>query len=155
MADNATSPFGVVIGTGTYTAGSETPPGSYTDFGQLIDVQLPGMDVKEVKATHLNQADRFDRFKQGFVNAGEVAFTIHFDKTSYNTILTSIAAATEFWVRVEIPEPDNATHVSEWEAHGFWKGAPVEIPNSESTDGITCKVTFKVNGKPQFTAYSA
>ena len=155
MSDYATSSFAANISTGTWSSSTpETPPGSYTAFGQLMDVQLPNYDVKEIKATSLNQADRFDRFKPSFVNAGECQFTIHFAKANFNTVITDIAAGTEKWFKIEIPEPDDATHMSKFEFHGFWKSAPIEVPNSDSGDGITVKITVKVNGKPQFTAYS-
>jgi hypothetical protein len=150
--DKTTHGFGTLLKTGTWAAATpETVPGTLTSFGELVDLDLPKSSSKEVTATKLNQANKYHRFRKGFINAGELRVKVHFDKTDFNTLLTYDAAGTEVWWVVCIPEPDDETHLSTFAFHGFVKELGASVPED---DGITAEFVIKVNGKPQFTAYT-
>lgn len=150
--DETTHGFGTKLLTGTWSSSTpETVPGSLTEFGDLIDLDLPKSATTEVKATKLNQANTSMRWRAGFTNEGEERVKVHFNKTDFNTLIGYKDARTELWWVTRIPEPDDATHYSTYAVHGFVKEIGATIPED---DGITCEFVIKVNGRPQFTPYS-
>lgn len=152
--DKTTHSFATKLRTAAWSAATpETVPadGSFSDFGQATEYDVPKSASTDVKATRLNQTDRYHRFKKGFIDAGELVVRGHFDKTDYNTLLTDDAAGTEKWYQVQIPEPDSTTNVSKFSFHGYVKGLGIAVPDDE---GISCEFTIKVNGKPQFTPFA-
>ncbi len=152
--DQTTHGFGTKIRTGTWTASTpETPPAdnTFVEFGEIVDVNLPKLAVTKMNATKLNQTDRYKRRKPGFIDPGDLSFKIHFKKADYNTLLGYVTNGTELWWDTDVPEPDDATHVSNLKFHGFVAELGGTIPED---DGITVDVSICVNGKPQWTSYT-
>jgi hypothetical protein len=149
--DNATHSFGTKVRTATWDAGTpETPPadGTFAEFGDLVDLTLPKSQVTKMKATKLNQANRWHRKKPGFIEPGDLTFRIQFIKANYNTLLGYVDAGTELWWSVDIPDSDSASQFSNLKFHGFVSGLGGEVPED---DFISVDVEICVNGKPQFT----
>lgn len=149
--DKTTHSFGTILKTGTWSAATPETIPTMTAFGQATNITVPSLKTTAISATRLNQTDRYKRFRAGLVEAGEMKFDGFFDKTDYNTLLGYVTSGTEVWWQVAIPEPDNSSNLSTFTFHGF----VLELGQSEDEDSsIMCPVTVKVNGKPQFTAYS-
>ncbi|HYE20979.1 MAG TPA: hypothetical protein VEA69_21210 [Tepidisphaeraceae bacterium] len=149
--DKTTHSFGTILKTGTWSAATPETIPSMTAFGQATNIQIPESKTTAINATRLNQTNKYKRKRPGLVDPGVLTFDGHFDKTDFATLKAYEEAGTEFWIQVCIPEPDDATHLSTWSAHGFLGSLGVPV---EEDDGIKCSVGFEVNGKPQFTAYS-
>lgn len=155
MADNATCSFGTKFSYGTYTAATpETPPGSYTEFGQLIDADIPKITTMKIKATRLNQSDPYKRKRPGFNDAEDITLHIHYEKADYETLKGFADNRSEKWFKIEIPEADDSTHYSRCQFHGFISGLGMPVPDSDSESGFIIEATFTVNGKPQFDKYA-
>lgn len=149
--DKTTHSFGTILKTGTWSASTPETIPTMTAFGQATNIQVPESKTTAINATRLNQANKYKRSRPGLIDPGELQFDGYFDKTDFATLKGYEEAGTEFWIQVAIPEPDDATHLSTWSAHGFISSLGVA---AQEDDGIMCPVSFHVNGKPQFTAYS-
>lgn len=155
MADNSTCPYGAKFSIGDFdTSNPETPPGSYAEFGQLVETAFPEITVAEIKATRLNQADMYKRKRPGFLDAGKVPVQVYYDKADYALLKGYVDARAEKWFKVEAPEDDDPTHTSKCQFHGFFSKLGQTIPNPDDENGMISMVEITVNGKPQFTAYS-
>ena len=149
--DKTTHSHGAVLKTGTWSASTPETIPSMSAFGQCYAIDIPELKTTFVSASRLNQSDRYNRFRNGRVDPGEVTMEAHFDKTDYNTLKTLVDAGTQLWIQVSIPEPDSTSNVSTWSAHGWISALGIGIPDD---GGITAPFAFKVNGKPQYTPYA-
>lgn len=149
--DKTTHSHGTRLKKGTWAAATPETIPTMTDFGQAMSIDIPELKTTFVSASRLYQSDRYNRFRNGRVDPGEITIDGHFDKTDYDTLKTLVDAGTQIWLQVNIPEPDDATHLSPWSAHGWISSLGIGVPDDE---GVSCAFAFKVNGKPQFTAYA-
>lgn len=64
--------YGIVYAISTATGGS-----TYTNLGEVSDIELPSDEVEQVDVTHYGSADRTREFIAGLINPGEASFTIN------------------------------------------------------------------------------
>lgn len=149
--DKTTHSFGTILKTGTWSASTPETIPTMAAFGQATNITVPESKTTAISATRLNQTNRYKRYRPGLIDGGVLTFDGFFDKSDFTTLKGYEEAGTEFWIQIGIPEPDDATHLSTWSAHGFVTSLGVGV---EEDNGIMVPVGFQINGKPQYTAYS-
>lgn len=120
------------------------PPEVFTNIAELVSFDPPGSTVETIDATHLGSDDAHREFIAGLVDAGECSAEVNFTKAQHTTFVTDVNA------RAAVIYKATLTDGSTLQFSAIPTGAQI---NSVEPDGkITATATFKVTGKPTFTA---
>jgi hypothetical protein len=121
-----------------------TGPDVFTNIAELVSFDPPGSTVDTVDATHLASDDAHREFIAGLVDAGECSAEVNFTKTQYDTFVDDVNA------RATVVYKATLTDGSTLQFSAIPTGA--QIGSVEPDGKITATATFKVTGKPTFTA---
>lgn len=67
-----------ILGYGiTYEISTTTGGSTYTQLGEVFDVELPSDEAEEVDVTHYGSPDRTREFIAGLINTGDASFSIN------------------------------------------------------------------------------
>ena len=113
-----------------------------TSIGKVLSVSGPGMAGAAVDTSHAETTDAFRTFVPGMVDAGEVTLSLMFDKASATTI--------HGWWRTSQAYSITFSDGSVWAFNGFLTGFSHEVTDLDGV--VTANLTFKVTGKPGWTA---
>jgi len=125
-----------IIGSGTTFSGA-----ALGALAELLDVSGPEVSVSDVDATSMGSTDNFEESIPGLANGGEVTLELNFLKASVTALYAAIRVVDTFTITL----PDGSTNVFSGYLKGIGQKTPVK-------DKITVSATFKVTGKPAFTA---
>jgi hypothetical protein len=122
---------------------------TYATVGAVLELVPPKMKVKDIQMTNLLSPQAFHEFRSGLRDPGEGSFKILFSKTTYNTVFTDWAGAsqstTRFW---KVIFPDIVTTASVLAFSAYIRDLDEEMPLD---DLLVVNVTFKVTGVVTFT----
>lgn len=145
-----------VLANGVKVGYSAASPVSWTAVGQVLDIEVPGLEPEEVETTVHGSSD-FRRFMPGMTDVTEMALRLLADldegtSPAQDALFNYQAAGTTLWWRVELPADRAQTEYTALEFQGWvknWKpvagdpGARQELEVSVRFDGTS------------FTKYSA
>jgi len=120
---------------------------TYTDIGEVIRVQPPGVTADTVDTTGLNPADAHRTFIKTLKDGGEVTLVMHMDPA------TVADAENQTLLKAEVEGTTNTTGRIEFEDGGanvvFSGPATGWTPGELTAEGlIELTFTLKVSGKP-------
>lgn len=134
------------IGYGTaFKRGDGASPEAFTALAEVIDLGGPEMSKDTVDATHMASPSRYREFISGLRDGGEVSVMVNFvpGNTTFANALTDFDA--DVTRNYQIVWADGST----LEFAGHMTGPAVTQPID---DKMTATFTYKVDGKPTFTA---
>lgn len=135
------------IGHGTlFKSGNDASPQTFTTFGEVTSITPPGIARDAVEATHMQSPEAWREFIAGLKDGGEVSIEFNFKKASATALMTEMALSggAALLDRL-IVFPDT----SQWDFRALLTGFESEAPVD---DKISATATFKISGKPTFTA---
>lgn len=141
MATNA------AIGHGTLwkRGNGATPTEVFTTVAEVTALSGPGMSKDTVDATHMESTDRYREFISGLRDGGEVTVTLNLNAKG--------AAFSNALADFNADEPVNYEMVfadgTEFAIAGILTGFNPDMPLD---DKMTLELTYKVTGKPAYTA---
>jgi hypothetical protein len=114
-----------------------------TEIEGIIDVEPPEAAAADLDKSHMQSAGRWKEYKPGWIEPGEMGFTMHYDATVEEALRETLAARTvEVW---KMEWADGSTY----ESAGYIKS----ISKPTEREGWTqISVTIKLSGEPVFTA---
>lgn len=130
-----------VIGYNSAISVSATQGGSYTDLSEVLSID-DGLDVKEVKVSHLKSDNAAHEYIPGMIEPGMANLELNFYKTQYNTIMSALRTA--YWFKITTSDGSITAF------KGFYKRLAKKVADGD--DRITATVQIKVTGLPTFTA---
>jgi hypothetical protein len=137
--------FGVV-----FEYGNGASPEVFAELGELLEASPPSLSRATVDGTHHGSEDRYQEFISGLRDAGEVSMRIHYSDDAYTTLLAHFNDNASRNYRITGPSAAGVEGAGdEWAFTGFLTEIPVEAPLD---DRMTIQATFKVSGKPTYTA---
>jgi len=111
-------------------------------IGELRSVPPPNISVaNDIEFGSMESTDGYIEYKAGMIEPGELALEIIYDADRYDALIDAIGDDDTF----TITWADTSTFVFS----GYLKGLSAEVPYG---DKMMITATFKVSGKPTFTA---
>lgn len=119
----------------------------YSDIGEVIRIQPPGVTAETIDVTALNTTDAFREFIKSLKDGGEVTVVMHMDPA------TVADAENQTLLKAEVEGTANSTARIEFSDGGpnvvFSGPATGWTPGELTADGkIELTFTMKVSGKP-------
>ena len=136
----ATKGSGVKIGSGAQ--GTDGAIGeTFTNFAKLTEIGGISIEADDIETSHMDSPNQFKEFTAGWADAGEVEFTLQFEK----------AGAAAVWA---LFRQDKSFRVlfkdgSEWTFNGYLKAFGTE---ADREGIVTVPCTIKISGEPVFEA---
>ncbi len=109
----------------------------------MSKISGPGIEGKWVDVTHLSSPSGWQEFIASLVDAGEIKLELNFVKAQYNTALSWFRSSTVNYFKIVFSQ------ASVFIFQGGLKSLGTETPKD---DKISNTMTFKITGKPSFTA---
>ena len=116
---------------------------AFTALADIISINPPSISRASIDATNHDSADRYQEFIPGLRDAGEVSIVLDYTDTAYNTLKTKMDANTVNNYQVV------GNDTADWEFSAFLTSLEADL---SLDDRMTISCTFKVSGKPVFTA---
>ena len=116
---------------------------TYTEVAEVTSITWPGYARDAVEATHLNSDDQFREYIPGLMDAGEVSIELNFVPSASDVIVAALTASTIGQFKITAQGGVNVVFkaiVTSYQAQ-----SPVD-------DRMTASATFKVTGKPTWSA---
>jgi len=132
--------YGIVYAISTTTGGS-----TYTDLGEVFDIELPSDEVEEVDVTHYGSPGRTKEYIAGLINTGDGSFSINWVPGNDTDQLLRGLRVSGAIRNHRITFPDGETKVV---FPAFIKGYDPGIPVD---DKLTAKFTVKKSGAETWT----
>jgi hypothetical protein len=129
----------------TFSIGDGGGTEVFTALSEVIEVGPPSLSRASVDATHHGSTERYQDFIPGLRDAGEVGVALNYTNAAYVTLLGKYN--TDTVTNYRVTGPNGAI----WQFSGFITSLEGEIPID---DKMGINVTFKVSGKPAYTAGS-
>ncbi len=122
-----------------------TSGGTMTALAGITSINGLSLSRDVVDATDMDSTDRYREFISGLRDGGEVTIGLEFDPDGgdYENAITDFEADTVGYYEIVFPD------TSEWGFSAFLTGVSVDDPLD---DKMTAEFTYKVTGKPAFTA---
>lgn len=98
--------MGTTVGYDTSTVTEATlAAGTYTDIIEITDVELPGLEVDDIDATHLGSLGRTKEHRAGLKEPGTVSGTCHLlPATNYEALRTLVGSTRHGWQFVTVDD---------------------------------------------------
>lgn len=139
-----------VLANGVKVGYSAASPVSWTGLGQVLDIEVPGLEPDEVETT-VHSTSIYRRFMRGMVDVTEMSVRLLADldegtSPSQDALFDYQALGTTLWWRVEIPVDRAQTEYTALEFQGWvktWKpvagdpGARQELEVTVRFDGTS------------------
>jgi hypothetical protein len=135
------------LGTLQYDSGG----GSYVDVGQIVDFTPHAMEVTDVKSSHLASPSAVHQYDPGFIEPGEIAFTLNFVKADYATLHGHLIARQKRNYKVRLNDGSTLTNGSNTIIQGYVKRLGKAQLSTDATVPIQATGTIKMDGLPAFT----
>lgn len=116
---------------------------TWTKVGQITDIDPPEVEADDIEVSNMESPDQFKEFDPGWADAGEIELEAQYEKANAAAVYGIFRTRKGFRMTFQ----DGST----WKFNGYLKKLGGEIDR----EGIvTQKLTFKVSGKPLFTAFT-
>ena len=144
-----------MLGSGVKVGYSAASPVSWTGIGQVLEVDIPGLEPDEVETT-VHGTSNFRRFIRGLIDVTELRLVLLADldestAADQNALFAYQAAGTTIWWRVEIPVDRTRSEYTALEFQGWVKNW---LPRAPIDDRQELEVTIRFDGT-SFTKYEA
>ena len=116
---------GGVLSNGVKVGYSASSPVAWTSVGQILNVEIPGLEPEEVETT-VHGTSSFRRFMRGMIDVTELTVTCLGDldegtSVAYDALFDYQAAGTTLYWRVEVPVNRTQTEYTAFEFQGWVK----------------------------------
>lgn len=120
---------------------------SWTDVATLVDIpNVPQLKADDIDTSHMLTPGQVKTFDPGWADAGEVSFTVQYDKTQNAALYALFRQPKGF--RVLFPDAPGPSG-SKWSFDGYINA----FSNPVDREGIiTTDIAIKVSGQPDFDA---
>ena len=144
-----------MLGSGVKVGYSAASPVSWTGIGQVLEVDIPGLEPDEVETT-VHGTSNFRRFIRGLIDVTELRLVLLADldegtAADQDALFDYQAAGTTIWWRVEIPVDRTRSEYTALEFQGWVKNW---LPRAPIDDRQELEVTIRFDGT-SFTKYEA
>ena len=144
-----------MLGSGVKVGYSAASPVSWTGIGQVLEVDIPGLEPDEVETT-VHGTSNFRRFIRGLIDVTELRLVLLADldegtAADQDALFTYQAAGTTIWWRVEVPVDRTRSEYTALEFQGWVKNW---LPRAPIDDRQELEVTIRFDGT-SFTKYEA
>ena len=144
-----------MLGSGVKVGYSADSPVSWTGIGQVLEVDIPGLEPDEVETT-VHGTSNFRRFIRGLIDVTELRLVLLADldestAADQNALFDYQAAGTTIWWRVEIPVDRTRSEYTALEFQGWVKNW---LPRAPIDDRQELEVSIRFDGT-SFTKYPA
>lgn len=133
-----------MIGHGTlFQTGDDASPQTFATLAEVTNITPPSIARDAVEATHMQSPEKWREFIAGLKDGGELAVELNYVKTSAATMMAEFDSDVVKDRRITFPDGstfDMAALCTAFE------------PDAPNDDKIAASATFKVSGKPVFTA---
>ena len=116
------------------------------EIAQLTGITGPGVDFADVDTTTMDSSSNYRTFVPGIGDPGEVTLSLMYDPTHASHKILAEAAVNRTTKVFTVYHGTSTGDTDVFSAHV--KGISREIPMDNM---ITCDVTLKVTGKPNYT----
>lgn len=130
-----------VEGYGSFIQLSTDGGNTYTQYGEIIKIGLPGINGKVIEASHMASPSGWDEFIPGMVDAGELTVELNFTKAQFNSFI-SLFRSTNMFAKLGFSTGSLLVGACLMQKLGS------EVPLK---DRITATIGVKWTGKPVFT----
>lgn len=146
---------GGILGSGVKVAYSVSSPITWIPVGNILNVDVPGLNPDEVETT-IHGTANFKRFMRGLIDVGELMMTLLMDlnqatSTDQAALFALQAAGTTVWWRVEIPTDRTRSAYTALEFQGWVKKW---IPKAPIADKQELETSVRFDGT-SFTKYNS
>lgn len=131
------------FGTKFQTEDSETP-GSYVDIANVTDIKLPAIERETLDVTAHDSPDGYMEFLGGLKNGGEVSFTVNYDPTKHDALVSDMDDSDPKNYQITFPGT-----LGEWQFTAVMTGFSPEAPYD---DKLSAEVSYQVSGKPTLSS---
>lgn len=136
-----------MIGFGTlFQTGDDSSPQGFSTLAEVTAITPPGVARDAIDATHMQSPDGWREFILGLKDGGEISIEINYIKASVTAIMAEFSSNVMKDRRILFPDGSSFDFAAG--CIGFEPEAPVD-------DKIAASATFKITGKPVFTASAA
>jgi len=116
---------------------------TYTEVAEVTSITWPGYARDAIEATHMNSDDTFREYIPGLMDAGEVTIELNYIPSASDVIVAALTAATIGQFKIQHAAGVNVV---------FKAIVTAYQPQSPVDDRMTASATFKVTGKPTWSA---
>lgn len=125
--------------------------GTFTALADVRSVKPPNIQIGSSETTHLGSANAAKEFIPGWIDAGDIGFTLYFDSAQFSTVY-GLVRSSRYW-KITFPLVGTQTTAATWVAEGFLTSLDTAEMGIDD-NAVTAPGTIKVTGKPTFTAAS-
>ena len=116
---------GGILSNGVKVGYSASSPVSWISVGQILNVEIPGLEPEEVETT-VHGTSNFRRFMRGMIDVTEMTVTCLGDldevtSAAYDALFDYQALGTTLWWRVEVPVDRAQTEYTAFVFQGWVK----------------------------------
>ena len=129
--------------TGTCGFGTTFKGTTAGTVAQVRDIRGPNQTAEDVDISNNDSTSGYKEFVKGMIDGGEVTLDLVYKSAEGTRAETTLATTTEDAWTITLPEG------SKWVFNGYVKGWTFDTPYKGE---ITCSLTLKVNGVPDFQA---
>ena len=112
---------------------------AWDTISEINSITGPGMSRDVIDVTSLDSTDGYREFITGFRNAGTIALSMNFTRSTYDTMQTDFESDDLQNYEIVLPDAENTT----LEFEGLVTELPLTIPPD---DKITADVTIQISG---------
>jgi len=128
-----------VAGVGTLFRRWNTGTGAWDNIAEINSITGPGMTRDTIDVTSLDSTDGYREFITGFRDAGTVALSMNFTRSTYDTMKADFESDTLQNYEIVLPDVENTT----LEFEGLVTECPLSIPPD---DKVTADIVIKISG---------
>lgn len=126
-----------------FQTGNDASPQTFTTLAEVTGITPPSIARDTVDATHMQSPDKWREFVMGLKDGGEVSVEMNYTKANMAAVMAEFDSDVIKDRRIVFPDG------SVWD---FAAGCTGFEPEAPVDDKIVASATFKVSGKPVFTA---
>lgn len=141
-----------VLGNGVKVAFSASSPVTWTSVGQVLDIEIPGLEPDEIETT-VHGTSKFKRYMPGMIDVSEMTLSLlaDLDESSatesagpaQDSLFEYNQSQTTIWWRVEVPADRTQTEFVAFEFQGWVKNWKPSVPIE---DKQTLEVSVRFDG---------
>ena len=133
-----TKGHGVKIGHAAQGADDAIGAGPFIYFARITEIGGIEIEADDIETSHMESANQFKMFTAGWADAGEVDFTIQFQKENAEDVWALFRQDKSFEVKFK--------DGSAWTFNGYLKKFGTE---ADREGLVTVPVTIKISGEPE------
>jgi hypothetical protein len=116
---------------------------SWVKLSKIRNIDPSGKTKEILETTDLDATNRYVTKKGGFIDPGNITFTMEFTRDQYDKLNTQFESVDSYNYEIVAPDDEN----SAWEFVGIVSELPLPSMNPKET--MKMDVTVEISGKPE------